>query len=115
VVNVMPWPHFTPGKDPVPIVQEAGWTPGPVCTGTENLAPTRIFFYIFIRHYSCTESGSTFLSKKKTNPKIRNIGAVLVKVSDIRGVTAGVQWCIAYHGECRSSKYLPVGLRLLDR
>jgi len=20
-------PHFTPGKDPVPIVQEAGWTP----------------------------------------------------------------------------------------
>ena len=22
-------PHFTPGKDPVPIVQEAGWAPGP--------------------------------------------------------------------------------------
>ena len=30
---------FTPGKDPVPIVQEAGWAPGPVWTGTENLAP----------------------------------------------------------------------------
>jgi hypothetical protein len=29
-----------PGKDPVPIVQEAGWTPGPVWTGAENLAPT---------------------------------------------------------------------------
>ena len=26
----MPRPLFTPGKDPVPIVQEAGWTPGPV-------------------------------------------------------------------------------------
>ena len=26
-------PHFTPGKDPVPIVQEAGWAPGPVWTG----------------------------------------------------------------------------------
>jgi len=26
----MPRPHFTPGKDPVPIVQEAGWAPGPV-------------------------------------------------------------------------------------
>jgi hypothetical protein len=25
-----------PGKDPVPIVQEAGWTPGPVWTGAEN-------------------------------------------------------------------------------
>jgi len=23
----------TPGKDPVPIVQEAGWAPGPVWTG----------------------------------------------------------------------------------
>jgi len=33
---------FTPGKDPVPIVQEAGWAPGPVWTSVENLAPTRI-------------------------------------------------------------------------
>ena len=31
--------RFTPGKDPVPIVQEAGWAPGPVWTCTENLAP----------------------------------------------------------------------------
>jgi len=31
--------HFTPGKDTVPIVQEAGWSPGPVWTGAENLAP----------------------------------------------------------------------------
>jgi len=34
----MPRPLFTPEKDPVPIVQEAGWAPGPVCTGAENLA-----------------------------------------------------------------------------
>ena len=33
----MPRPLFTPGKDPVPIVQETGWAPGP-----ENLAPTGI-------------------------------------------------------------------------
>jgi len=31
-----------PGKDPVPIVQEAGWAPGPVWTEAENLAPTGI-------------------------------------------------------------------------
>ena len=31
--------RFTPGKDPVPVVQEAGWAPGPVSTGAENLAP----------------------------------------------------------------------------
>ena len=39
VVNVTPRPHFTPGKDPVPIVQEAGWAPGPVWKGAENLVP----------------------------------------------------------------------------
>ena len=30
-----------PGKDPVLIVQEAGWAAGPVWTGAENLAPDR--------------------------------------------------------------------------
>jgi len=38
----MPRPLFTLGKDPVPIVQEAGWAPGPVWAGAENLAPTGI-------------------------------------------------------------------------
>jgi hypothetical protein len=31
-----PGPHFTPGKDPVPIAQEAGWAPGPVWTGGKS-------------------------------------------------------------------------------
>jgi hypothetical protein len=35
--------RFTPQeRDPVPIVQEAGWAPGPVWTAAENLAPTGI-------------------------------------------------------------------------
>ena len=38
-VSVTSRPLFTPGKDPVPIVQEAGWAPGPVWTGAENLTP----------------------------------------------------------------------------
>jgi hypothetical protein len=42
VVSVTPQPHFTPRKDPVPIVQEAGWAPGPVWTGAGNLAPIGI-------------------------------------------------------------------------
>ena len=29
-------PHFTPRKDPVPIVQEAGWSLGPVWTGRKS-------------------------------------------------------------------------------
>jgi hypothetical protein len=35
---------FTPGKDSVPIVQEAGWAPGLVWIGAKNLAPTGIRF-----------------------------------------------------------------------
>jgi hypothetical protein len=38
-------PHlgrFTPGKDPVPIVQKAGWASGPVWTCAKNLAATGI-------------------------------------------------------------------------
>ena len=41
-VSVTFRPLFTPGKDPVPIVQEAGWAPGSVWTGGENLGPTGI-------------------------------------------------------------------------
>ena len=41
-VRVTSRPLFTLGKDPVPIVQEAGWAPGLVWTGAENFAPTGI-------------------------------------------------------------------------
>jgi len=41
-VSVTPRPLFTSGKEPVSIVQEAGWYPGPVWTGAENLARTGI-------------------------------------------------------------------------
>jgi len=34
--------RFTPGKDPVPIVNEAGWASEPVWTGAENVAPASI-------------------------------------------------------------------------
>ena len=34
----MPWPLFNPGKDPVPILQDAGWAPGPAWIGIESLA-----------------------------------------------------------------------------
>ena len=36
MVNSTPRPHFTPEKDPVPILQEAGWAPGPVWTGGKS-------------------------------------------------------------------------------
>ena len=33
---------LTPGKDPVPMLHEAGWDPGPGWTGAENPIPTGI-------------------------------------------------------------------------
>ena len=41
VVSSTPQLHFTPGKDPVPILQEAGWSPEPVWTGRKH-RPTGI-------------------------------------------------------------------------
>jgi hypothetical protein len=42
-VSITPRSLFTPGKDTVPIVQDAVWAPGPVWTGAENLTPTGIW------------------------------------------------------------------------
>ena len=36
VVSSTPQLHFTPGKDPVPILQEAGWAPRSVWTGRKS-------------------------------------------------------------------------------
>ena len=36
VVSSTSRPHFTTGIDPVPIVQETGWAPGPVWTGGKS-------------------------------------------------------------------------------
>jgi len=42
VVNARPRPLYLREINPELIVQEAGWTPGPVWTGRKNLVPTRL-------------------------------------------------------------------------
>jgi len=44
VVSSTPRLHFTRGKDPVPILQEAGWAPGPVWTGGKSRTHWNFFF-----------------------------------------------------------------------
>jgi len=40
-VNAAPRPLYSRGRDPVPIVQEAGWAPAlPLWMDAENLAPS---------------------------------------------------------------------------
>ena len=51
MVSSTPRPHFTPGKDPVPILQEAGWAPGPIRTGRKSRPhrdSTKYFIIILI-------------------------------------------------------------------
>ena len=43
VANATPRPLY-PGKDPVPVVYEDGWVPGPVWPDAENLTSTGIRF-----------------------------------------------------------------------
>ena len=44
MVNYTLRPLYPREKDPVPILQKAGWAPGPVWRGAENLAPAGIQF-----------------------------------------------------------------------
>ena len=41
-VNSTPRPLYPRQRAPEPIIQEAGWNPGPVYTGAENIAPAGI-------------------------------------------------------------------------
>ena len=40
VVNAMPWPHYPPERDLVPIVRKVGWASMRVWMAMENLAST---------------------------------------------------------------------------
>ena len=42
VADPTPQPLYRRERDTVPIVQEAGWAPGPVWRGAEHFAPTGI-------------------------------------------------------------------------
>jgi len=87
-VSQMNWIHFsalsTPrqlfiaGKDPVPIVQEAGWAPGPVWAGAENLVstgtrspdrPTRsqLVYPLSYRAHFSVSTGSVMAQERRWN------------------------------------------------
>jgi hypothetical protein len=42
MVKATPWPLYPQERNQVLTVKEAGWSPGLVCTGAENLAATGI-------------------------------------------------------------------------
>ena len=60
---------FSPGKDSVPIVLEAGWAPGPVWTCAENLAPTGI------RSPDRPDSSESLYRLRYPGPDLRSTGS----------------------------------------
>jgi hypothetical protein len=65
VVSITPPAAFTPRKDPVLIVQEAGWAPEAVWIGAENLAPPGFdpkTFQPVASHYTDYAIAAPFLS-----------------------------------------------------
>jgi hypothetical protein len=74
--------RFSPREtDPVPILQEAGWVPGPVWMGLENVNPTRLRSpdpcdSLTIRYTDCALSASTcirFVSYITTRPVLISV------------------------------------------
>ena len=74
MVSSTPRPYFIPGKEPVPIVQEAMWAPGLVWTGAENLArpgfDPRTAQPVVSRYTDCA-TRLIFLSYGKINVKVK--------------------------------------------
>ena len=62
VVSSTPRPHFTPGKDPVPILQEAGWASGPVWTGFPTGIRSRTVQPVFIRYTDWATGPTCYIS-----------------------------------------------------
>jgi hypothetical protein len=63
VISMSP-PHFTPGKEPVPLLQEAGWALGPVWTG-KNVVLTGIqsrTFQPVDSHYTNWANSTIYIS-----------------------------------------------------
>jgi len=87
VVNATPRPLSPRERDPLPIVQEAGWAPGPVWTGVENLALTGILSPDLP---SCSESLyrlSYTGSNNNNNNNNNNTAYVECEIKVIRGKT----------------------------
>ena len=73
-MKAQPWPLYPLERNPIPTVQEAGWDPAPVQTGTEHLMPTPGFkpwgkktHTPKVEGWVCPRSGLDILEKRKIN------------------------------------------------
>jgi hypothetical protein len=100
VLNITPRSLYLPERDPVPIVQEAGWGQGTVWQGAENpLPPTPVFeprsvHPVASRNTGCTISAATYCSGElSTLVKCITVdkNSISVRRTD---VTAASKWSV---------------------
>jgi hypothetical protein len=79
---------FTPGKEPVPLVQEAGWAPEPVWIAAENLAPPgfypRTFQPVASRYTDCAIPAPQF-GNMQVNINVIIINIIIIIIVVIKG------------------------------
>jgi hypothetical protein len=75
VVNATPRLLYPRERDPVPIIQEAGWVPGPVLIGAENLAP------IGIRSPDCPARSESLYRLSYRGPRNTNVPSTILYLS----------------------------------
>jgi hypothetical protein len=93
--SASPWPLFIPGKEPVPIIQEAVWALGPVWTGAENLAPPPEFDSRTVQPIASRYTDYATLSTARTITNIWMKTTNLSLTTNVKAVTSGLKWL--YH------------------
>ena len=106
-----PRPLFTPGKDPVPIVQKAGWVPRPVWTIAEDLAfteiPSRTVQPVASLYTDYATRPASLLSKTL------KIQETFYSMWDTRSVRhMGCHLCLIHYSYCRS--YAALALDIVE-
>jgi len=101
VVSSTPRPHFIPEIEPVPIVQEAGWAPGPVWTGGKS------------RSYRDSTPDRPAHSQRYTDWATQPIIIIIIIIIIIRTEPCSqfrptfVPWCESLTGRISSVYFLP--------
>jgi hypothetical protein len=105
--------RFTPGKDPVPFVQEAGWVPGPVWTGSLD---------VFERSSAIIDCFNTYVSSYRPSQDLKicresSSPEIIIKISIIMAVhlernkedklkAVLEQWHIIYGKSVREGRWI---------
>jgi len=103
-------PHFTPEKEPVPIVQEAGWATGPVWTGG-NSRPHR---------YSIPDRPARSQSLYRLSYRTRHVTIVTsvyvdgIRRRSIQSSVASASPCGLFWYKCTYEKLLKISLKCTE-